>query len=39
MLDFLGEGDTAERIRKATAEPVTGGTTAVGDAIAARMRD
>ena len=34
MLDFLGEGDTAERIRKATAEPVTGGTTAVGDEIA-----
>ncbi len=34
MLDFLGESDTAERIRKATAEPVTGGTTAVGDEIA-----
>jgi 3-isopropylmalate dehydrogenase len=39
MLDFLGEGDTAERIRKACADPVAGGTTAVGDAIAARVRD
>jgi 3-isopropylmalate dehydrogenase len=39
MLDFLGEGDTAERIRKATAEPVSGSTTSVGDAIAGRMRD
>src|SRR5215207_7158672 len=39
MLDFLGEGDTAERIRTATAEPVTGGTTAVGDEIARRVGD
>jgi 3-isopropylmalate dehydrogenase len=39
MLDFLGEPDTAERIRKATAEPVTGGTTSVGDAIASRVGD
>ena len=41
MLDFLGEPDTAERIRKAT-DAVTdpnGGTVAVGDAIAARVRD
>jgi 3-isopropylmalate dehydrogenase len=39
MLDFLGEADAGERIRKACADPVTGGTTAVGDAIAARVRD
>jgi 3-isopropylmalate dehydrogenase len=39
MLDFLGEAATAERIRAACAEPVTGGTTDVGDAIAARVRD
>ena len=37
MLDFLGEADAAERIRTACAEPVTGSTTAVGDAIAARV--
>ena len=37
MLDFLGEGDAAERIRSACAEPVTGSTTDVGDAIAARV--
>ena len=35
MLDFLGEGDAADRIRAACAEPVTGSTTDVGDAIAA----
>jgi 3-isopropylmalate dehydrogenase len=34
MLDFLGEPDAAERIRKACAEPVSGSTTSVGDAIA-----
>ncbi len=39
MLDFLGEADAGERIRKACADPVTGGTKAVGDAIAARVRD
>ena len=32
MLDFLGEADAAERIRAACADPVTGGTTSVGDA-------
>jgi 3-isopropylmalate dehydrogenase len=37
MLDFLGEGDAAERIRTACAEPVAGATTVVGDAIAARV--
>jgi 3-isopropylmalate dehydrogenase len=38
MLDFLGETDAAARIRAACAEPVTGSTTDVGDAIAARVR-
>jgi len=37
MLDFLGESAPAERIRTACGEPVSGGTTAVGDAIAARV--
>ncbi len=37
MLDFLDEGAAAERIRSACAEPVTGSTTDVGDAIAARV--
>ncbi len=45
MLDFLGEGDAADRIRAAcsadvvsgSAEPGTGSTTDVGDAIAARV--
>jgi 3-isopropylmalate dehydrogenase len=39
MLDFLGEADAADSIRKACAEPVSGSTTAVGDAIAARVGD
>jgi 3-isopropylmalate dehydrogenase len=39
MLDFLGESDAAERIRKACDEPVTGSTTSVGDTIAARVRN
>src|SRR5262245_60760305 len=39
MLDFLGEGTAADRIRAACAEPVTGSTTAVGDEIAARVRE
>jgi 3-isopropylmalate dehydrogenase len=39
MLDFLGESAAADRIRAACAEPVTGSTTSVGDAIAARVRD
>ena len=37
MLDFLGEGDAARRIRAACADPVTGSTTDVGDSIAARV--
>jgi 3-isopropylmalate dehydrogenase len=37
MLDFLGEDAAAERIRAACAEPVTGSTTDIGDAIAARV--
>jgi 3-isopropylmalate dehydrogenase len=37
MLDFLDEGDAAGRIRSACADPVTGSTTDVGDAIAARV--
>ena len=37
MLDFLGEGDAADRIRAACAEPVTGNTTDVGDSIASRV--
>jgi 3-isopropylmalate dehydrogenase len=39
MLDFLGEDDAAERIRTACAEPVTGSTTDVGDAVAGRVGD
>src|SRR5918997_506780 len=35
MLDFLGEPDAADRIRKACGDPVSGSTTSVGDAIAA----
>ncbi len=38
MLDFLGETAAAERIRAACAEPISGSTTHVGDAIAARVR-
>jgi len=37
MLDFLGEDAAADRIRAACADPVTGSTTDVGDAIAARV--
>jgi len=37
MLDHLGEGDAADRVRAACAEPVTGSTTDVGDSIAARV--
>jgi 3-isopropylmalate dehydrogenase len=37
MLDFLGENDAADRIRTACAEPVTGTTTEIGDAVAARV--
>ncbi len=39
MLDFLGEGAAADRIRPACAEPVSGSTTSVGDTIAARVRN
>jgi 3-isopropylmalate dehydrogenase len=39
MLDFLGEGTAADRIRAACAEPVSGSTTAVGDEIATRVRE
>ena len=39
MLDFLGDGDLAERIRKACADPVSGSTREVGSAIAARVKD
>jgi len=38
MLDFLGESSAADAVRVACAEPVTGSTTDVGDAIAARVR-
>jgi 3-isopropylmalate dehydrogenase len=37
MLDFLGEGDAAARIRKACAEPVTGTTQSIGDQLAGRI--
>jgi 3-isopropylmalate dehydrogenase len=37
MLDFLDEGAAADRIRAACADPVTGSTTDVGDAIAGRV--
>ncbi|HET8931367.1 MAG TPA: isocitrate/isopropylmalate family dehydrogenase, partial [Acidimicrobiales bacterium] len=37
MLDFLGEGEAAVRIRAACDQPVSGSTTSVGSAIAARV--
>jgi 3-isopropylmalate dehydrogenase len=39
MLDFLGEAEAAARIRKACAEPsaLTGSTSSIGDAVAARL--
>ena len=37
MLDFLDEPDAAGRVRAACADPVTGSTTDVGDAIAGRV--
>jgi 3-isopropylmalate dehydrogenase len=37
MLDYLGEPDAAARVRAATVEPVTGSTTQIGDALAARL--
>ena len=39
MLDFLGDGERADRIRAACAEPVSGSTRDVGAAIAARVKD
>jgi len=39
MLDFLGEQEAADRIRAACEHPVTGSTTDIGDAIAARVRN
>jgi 3-isopropylmalate dehydrogenase len=39
MLDFLGEADAGDRIRAACGEPVTGSTSDIGDAIAARVRN
>lgn len=38
MLEFLGEHDAAAAVRGACADPVTGSTTEIGDAIAARVR-
>src|SRR3546814_9204567 len=39
MLDHLGEADAADRVRKACADTnaLTGSTTEVGDAVAARL--
>ena len=37
MLDFLGESATADRIRAACAEPVSGSTSEIGSQIAARV--
>lgn len=37
MLDFLGEGTAADRIRAACAEPVQGTTTEIAEVIAARL--
>ncbi len=39
MLDFLGEGEAAARIRAACHDPVTGSTTSIGDEIAKRVRN
>jgi 3-isopropylmalate dehydrogenase len=38
MLDFLGETDAADRIRRACADAPTGSTTDIGDAVAARVQ-
>lgn len=37
MLDFLGEGTPADRIRAACAQPSQGSTTDIGDLIASRL--
>ena len=39
MLDFLGETTAADRIRAACEAPAEGGTVAIADAIAARLRE
>ena len=40
MLEFLGEADAAERVRTAVdrSDDITGSTSEIGDAIAARIR-
>jgi 3-isopropylmalate dehydrogenase len=38
MLEFLGETDAAARVRRACEAPTTGGTVAIGDEIARRVR-
>lgn len=38
MLDFLGEGAAADRIRNACAQDHTGSTTEIGDAVAAALK-
>jgi hypothetical protein len=38
MLDFLGAADAGDRVRAACAQPVTGSTTIVGDAVATLVR-
>jgi 3-isopropylmalate dehydrogenase len=38
MLDFLGDTDAADRIRRACADAPSGSTTEIGDAIAARLQ-
>jgi 3-isopropylmalate dehydrogenase len=37
MLDFLGESAAADRIRAACAQPASGSTTEIANAIAARL--
>ena len=37
MLDFLGEGAAADRIRTACAQPVSGSTSDIGTQISARV--
>jgi 3-isopropylmalate dehydrogenase len=39
MLDFLGETDAADKIRKACDDAGSGSTTSVGDTIATRVRE
>ncbi|MFM8528773.1 MAG: isocitrate/isopropylmalate family dehydrogenase, partial [Ilumatobacteraceae bacterium] len=37
MLDFLGESSASDRLRAACAEPTSGSTSDIGNAIAARV--